>query len=76
VKLLVMAPRQFQSLIDEAVSIRAAAFETLAHRHLRVPETRLALSRRDLVVRDSLRARRRLKGSKSRVTLLDARIRG
>ena len=32
VKLLVMAPRQFQSLIDEAVSIRAAVFETLARR--------------------------------------------
>lgn len=32
VKLLVMAPKEFQTLINEAVSIRASIFETLARR--------------------------------------------
>ena len=32
VKLLVMAPREFQTLMNESVSIRASIFETLARR--------------------------------------------
>ena len=32
VKLLVMAPREFQNLMNESVSIRASIFETLARR--------------------------------------------